>query len=198
MQGEQAEQQEFLGWMLRRFVMALLVILALLAIPLGSYVQPLIIMTAIPFGMVGAIWGHVLMGYELSMFSVIGMVALAGVVVNDSLVLVDFVNRTRANGVALDQAVRQAGVQRFRPILLTSITTFLGLTPLLLERSVQAQFLIPMAISLAFGVLFSTGVSLVLVPAIYLILDDLKQAFAPAPRVTSDPGRAAATPRARA
>jgi len=197
MQGEQAEQQEFLSSMLRRFVLSLFAILALLAIPLGSYVQPLIIMTAIPFGMVGAIWGHVLTGYELSMFSVIGMVALAGVVVNDSLVLVDFVNRARESGVKLDKAVRQAGVQRFRPIFLTSITTFLGLTPLLLERSVQAQFLIPMAISLAFGVMFSTGVSLVLVPATYLLLDDLKRAFAGAPRVRPEPGRAAATPPAR-
>jgi multidrug efflux pump subunit AcrB len=174
LQGEQREQQEFLGAMLQRFGMALLAIYALLAIPLRSYVQPFIIMSAIPLGMVGAIWGHLLTGYDLSMFSVIGLVALSGVVVNDSLVLVDWVNQRRREGVELGEAVRTAGSARFRPILLTSVTTFAGLAPLLLERSVQAQFLIPMAISLGFGVLFSTAVSLLLVPAIYLILDDLR------------------------
>jgi len=174
MQGEQREQQEFLSAMLRRFGLALLAIYALLAIPLRSYVQPFIIMTAIPFGMCGAIWGHLLTGYDLSMFSVIGLVALSGVVVNDSLVLVDWVNQRRREGVELAEAVRTAGTARFRPILLTSVTTFAGLAPLLLERSVQAQFLIPMAISLGFGVLFSTSVSLLLVPASYLILDDLR------------------------
>jgi multidrug efflux pump subunit AcrB len=175
LQGEQREQQEFLGAMLRRFGLALLAIYALLAIPLRSYAQPFIIMTAIPFGMCGAIWGHLLTGYDLSMFSVIGLVALSGVVVNDSLVLVDWVNQRRSEGVDLGEAVRTAGSARFRPILLTSITTFVGLAPLLLERSVQAQFLIPMAISLGFGVLFSTAVSLVLVPAVYLIVDDLRR-----------------------
>lgn len=174
MQGEQREQQEFLSAMLRRFGLAMLAIYALLAIPLKSYVQPFIIMTAIPFGMVGAIWGHLITGYDLSMFSIIGLVALSGVVVNDSLVLVDWVNQRRREGVELGEAVRTAGASRFRPIMLTSVTTFAGLAPLLLERSVQAQFLIPMAISLGFGVLFSTAVSLLLVPAIYLILDDLR------------------------
>jgi multidrug efflux pump subunit AcrB len=174
MQGEQREQQEFLSAMLRRFGLAMLAIYALLAIPLKSYVQPFIIMTAIPFGMVGAIWGHLITGYDLSMFSIIGLVALSGVVVNDSLVLVDWVNQRRREGVGLGEAVRTAGASRFRPIMLTSVTTFAGLAPLLLERSVQAQFLIPMAISLGFGVLFSTAVSLLLVPAIYLILDDLR------------------------
>ncbi|MDG2306433.1 MAG: efflux RND transporter permease subunit [Candidatus Binatia bacterium] len=178
MQGEQAEQAEFGTFMLRGFGIAMLVIFALLAIPLGSYVQPLIIMTAIPFGMVGAIFGHLIMNWDLSMFSVIGMVAVSGVVVNDSLVLVDYVNRMRAKGLTPVEAVQQAGMSRLRPIILTSLTTFAGLSPLLAEQSVQAQFLIPMAISLAFGVLFATVVTLVLVPTAYMIVEDANQFLA--------------------
>jgi multidrug efflux pump subunit AcrB len=155
-------------------MLALFMIYALLAVPLGSYVQPLIIMSAIPFGMVGAVWGHFLIGWDLNFFSMLGLVALAGVVVNDSLVLVDYVNRACARGLSVDEAARTAGVARFRAIMLTSLTTFAGLTPLLLERSLQAQFLIPMAVSIAFGVLFATAVTLILVPAWYLILDDLR------------------------
>jgi multidrug efflux pump subunit AcrB len=191
LQGEQREQSEFLEAMRQRFYAAMLVIFALLAIPLRSYVQPLIIMTAIPFGMVGAIWGHILMGWDLSMFSIIGMVALSGVVVNDSLVLVDYVNRRVRDGMALREAIASAGGARFRAILLTSLTTFAGLSPLLLERSLQAQFLIPMAISLAFGVLFSTAITLVLVPAVYMILEDVKALAWRQPILTS---RAAPTP----
>jgi len=174
LQGEQREQAEFLSNLLRQFMTAMLMIFGLLAIPLGSYVQPLIIMTAIPFGMVGAIFGHLLMGSDLSMFSVIGMVALSGVVVNDSLVLVDYVNRRVRDGASVVEAATSSGSARFRAILLTSLTTFAGLLPLLLERSLQAQFLIPMAISLAFGVLFATVVTLVLVPTLYLLLDDVQ------------------------
>jgi multidrug efflux pump subunit AcrB len=195
MQGEQREQSEFLEAMRRRFYAAMLVIFALLAVPLRSYVQPLIIMTAIPFGMVGAIWGHVLMGWDLSMFSIIGMVALSGVVVNDSLVLVDYVNRLVRDGIPLREAIASAGGARFRAILLTSLTTFAGLSPLLLERSLQAQFLIPMAISLAFGVVFSTAITLVLVPAVYLILEDVK-ALVQRPRTLTS--RAAPVPVAAA
>lgn len=172
LQGEQAEQAEFGSFMLRGFGIAMLVIFALLAIPLASYVQPLIIMTAIPFGMVGAIFGHLVMSWDLSMFSVIGMVAVSGVVVNDSLVLVDYVNRARKRGLSSTEAVQEAGIMRLRPILLTSLTTFAGLSPLLAEQSVQAQFLIPMAISLAFGILFSTAVTLILVPTAYMVVDD--------------------------
>jgi multidrug efflux pump subunit AcrB len=174
MQGEQREQQEFLSAMWRRFGLALLVIYALLAIPLRSYTQPFLIMTAIPFGMVGATVGHVLLGYDMSMFSVIGLVALSGVVVNDNLVLVDYVNQRRAAGESVASAASVAGLARFRPIVLNSVTSFVGLLPLLLNRSVQAQFLIPMAIALSFGVLFSTLVTLVLVPATYLAFDDLR------------------------
>ena len=138
------------------YVLSLFAIFALMAIPFRSYLQPLIIMTAIPFGVVGAVWGHIILGLDFSTLSVMGVAALAGVVVNDSLVLVDYVNKQRDAGMPLFEAARSAGAARFRPILLTSLTTFFGLTPLILEKSVQAQFLIPMCVSLAFGVLFST------------------------------------------
>jgi multidrug efflux pump subunit AcrB len=172
-EGEQREQREFLSALGKGWLLALFAIYALLAIPLRSYLQPLIIMTAIPFGLVGAAWGHVLLGHDFSMFSLVGFVALSGVVVNDSLVLVDFVNRRRGEGASLREALVDAGRARFRAILLTSLTTFAGLTPLLLETSAQAQMLIPMGISLAFGVLFATVITLLLVPSFYLVLEDL-------------------------
>jgi len=175
LEGEQREQSRFLGEMLKFFAIALLVIFALLAVPLRSYLQPLLIMTAIPFGVVGAFAGHLLLGMDLTMFSIIGLVALAGVVVNDSLVMIDFVNRYRREGHSLENSVREAGARRFRAILLTSLTTFAGLTPLLLEKSLQAQFLIPMAVSLGFGVLFATFLTLILLPCFYLILEDLRR-----------------------
>lgn len=172
-EGEHREQTEFLDSLKSGWLIAMLVIYALLAIPLRSYVQPLIIMTAIPFGLVGAVWGHVLLGLSFSMFSLIGLVALSGVVVNDSLVLIDYVNQRRAGSESLRAALVEAGTARIRAILLTSATTFAGLTPLLLENSVQAKMLIPMAVSLAFGVVFATAITLLLVPAYYLILEDL-------------------------
>ena len=147
---------------------------ALLAIPLRSYFQPLLIMSVIPFGLVGAIGGHLIMGRGLSFMSVQGIIALSGVVVNSSLVLVHYVNEQRAKGTSLEQAVVESGCVRFRPILLTSLTTFAGLTPLLLETSTQAQFLIPMAISLAFGVMFASAITLFIVPSGYLVLEDAK------------------------
>lgn len=174
-EGEQREQQDTLAALGRGFLLALFVIYALMAVPLRSYIQPAIIMSAIPFGFVGAVWGHLIMGQNLSILSMFGIVALAGVVVNDNLILVDFINNRRREGASVFEAVREAGVARFRPILLTSLTTFGGLTPLMLETSLQAQFLIPMAISLAFGVVFSTFISLALVPASYLILEDFKR-----------------------
>jgi multidrug efflux pump subunit AcrB len=167
---ENEEASEGLGG---GFLLALVGIYALLAIPLRSYAQPLLIMSVIPFGTVGAIAGHVILGYELTFFSAIGIVALAGVVVNASLMLVHFANRERDQGASVEAAVRAAGEARFRPILLTSLTTFVGLLPLILERSVPLQMMIPMAISLAFGVLLSTVVTLVIVPCEYLIADDL-------------------------
>ena len=156
-------------------LVALLAIYALLAVPFRSYVQPLIIMVSIPFGIVGAVIGHMIMGYTLSVMSMFGIVALSGVVVNDSLVLIDFANRRRRTGETAHDAVRQAGVLRFRPILLTTLTTFGGLTPMILELSMQARFLIPMAISLGFGVLFATLITLMLVPSLYLVLEDIRR-----------------------
>jgi multidrug efflux pump subunit AcrB len=172
--GEQAEQQEFLAAMGRGQLIALIVIYALLAIPLRSYLQPFVIMLVIPFGAVGAALGHLIMGYDLTMYSVIGVVALSGMVVNASLVLVDGVNRRRAEGHRLVDAVRAAGRGRLRPIFLTELTTFVGLMPMLFERAMFARFMIPLAISLAFGVVFASVITLVLVPCAYLVLEDLQ------------------------
>jgi multidrug efflux pump subunit AcrB len=171
-EGQQADQDEFLRVQTIGMLASLLVIYALLAVPLGSYLQPLIIMTAIPFGFVGAAWGHLLLGYSLTMYSVIGFVALAGIVVNSSLVLVDHVNTRLGTGEPIEIAVQEAGRARFRPILLTSLTTFAGLTPMMLETSIQAKFMIPMAISIAYGVLFSSFITLFMVPCSYLLLED--------------------------
>jgi len=181
LEGEQREQQRVMMGMLQAYGLALLIIFTLLAIPLRSYAQPFIIMSVIPFGLVGAIGGHLIMGMHLSMMSVLGAVALSGVVVNSSLVMVHYINGRRALGLPLDEAVRAAGVARFRPIVLTSLTTFAGLTPLLREPSMSAQFLIPMAISLAFGVAFATVISLFLVPSAYVVLEDLKWLLAGRP-----------------
>ncbi len=177
LEGEQRDQSEALGSLRNGFILALFIIYALLAIPFRSYIQPVLVMAVIPFGIVGAIWGHIIMGIDLTILSFFGIVALAGVVVNDSLVLVDFINRFRASGEPTEKSIREAGVIRFRPIILTSITTFAGLTPLLIERSLQARFLIPMAVSLAFGVVFATFITLVLVPVSYQILEDIKAQF---------------------
>jgi multidrug efflux pump subunit AcrB len=177
MEGESKERNESLGSMKRGFAISLMVIYALLAIPLRSYVQPLLIMVAIPFGVVGAIWGHFILGYNIAIMSLFGIVALSGVVVNDSLLLIDYINQLKGRGVALRDAVQNAAQRRFRPILLTSLTTFFGLGPIILETSTQAQFLIPMAISLAFGILFGTVIALVIVPALYLIFEDVGRFF---------------------
>ena len=174
-EGVQAEQEDAVGGLQAGFVIAVLAIFALLAVPLKSYLQPLIIMSAIPFGLVGAVWGHIIMGLDVTFMSMFGLVALTGVVVNDSLVMVTFINRRRAVNADLGAAIREAGVARFRPILLTSLTTFFGLAPLMLERSVDAAFLLPMAVSLAFGVIFATFITLVLVPTAYLIVEDLRR-----------------------
>jgi multidrug efflux pump subunit AcrB len=173
-EGELKEQKESFGSLGAGTLFALFAIYALLAIPFRSYVQPLVVMLVIPFSIVGALLGHMLMGMSLSLMSLMGILALAGVVVNDSLVLVDWINRRRREGVALDEAVRTAGVSRFRPIMLTSLTTFAGLFPLIMDKSTQAQFLIPMAISLGFGILYATFLSLLLVPVGYRILEDVR------------------------
>jgi multidrug efflux pump subunit AcrB len=171
--GSAREQGKAMGSLAIGGQLALVAVFALLAIPFRSYVQPVIVMAAIPFGVVGAILGHIVMGFELSMISVMGLIALSGVVVNDSLVLIAAANDFRTEGASAFDAIHAAGVRRFRPILLTSLTTFFGLTPMILETSVQAQFLIPMAISLGFGILFATFIILLLVPVFYLFVDDL-------------------------
>lgn len=176
-QGEQKDQNDSLKEMTSKFFFALLIIYILMAIPLKSYVQPLIVMSVIPFGMVGAVLGHIFMGMEISIMSLCGLVALAGVVVNDSLVLVDYVNRQRALGMSAKEAAWSAGARRFRPIVLTSLTTFAGLMPMLWETDMQARFLIPMAVSLGYGILFATAITLILVPSVYLMLEDVKNVF---------------------
>jgi multidrug efflux pump subunit AcrB len=171
--GEQQEQNESLQSLQRNGILAMFVIYVLLAIPFRSYTQPLLIMSSIPFGFVGAVVGHVLMGFELSFVSIMGIIALAGVVVNDSLVLVDAANKSRKAGAGPWEAIVYAGTRRFRPILLTSLTTFFGLLPMIFETSVQARFLVPMAVSLGYGVLFATVIALLFVPALYLIREDI-------------------------
>ncbi|MCT7945064.1 efflux RND transporter permease subunit [Shewanella septentrionalis] len=172
--GSLDEQNAMIGLM-QGFFFALFTIYALMAIPLKSYSQPLIIMSVIPFGIIGALFGHLIQGLAMSVLSLCGIVALAGVVVNDSLILVDFVNRAREQGQSVRQAAVDSGCYRFRAIILTSLTTFVGLVPIILERSLQAQIVIPMATSLAFGILFSTVVTLILVPLLYIILDDVSR-----------------------
>ncbi len=173
-EGEQADQRDSIREMSVGFLGALLLMYVLMAIPLKSYVQPLIVMSVIPFGMVGAVVGHLVMGFNLSIMSMCGVVALAGVVVNDSLVLVDYVNRSRRKGLSVMESAKRAGMRRFRPILLTSLTTFVGLMPMLFETDMQAKFLIPMAVSLGFGILFATAITLILVPVVYVMLADVK------------------------
>jgi len=175
LEGEEKERQDSMASMGKGFILALFAMYALLAIPFRSYSQPFLIMVAIPFGMVGAVIGHLIMGFSLSMLSIFGIVALSGVVINDSLLLIDQVNRNRREGQDLFQSVINAGVRRFRPILLTSLTTFFGLMPMIFETSVQAQFLIPMAISLGFGIMFATGITLLLIPTLYMILEDFRK-----------------------
>lgn len=172
--GEQKDQKDSMSEMSTKFIFALLGIYILMAIPLKSYIQPVIVMLVIPFGMVGAVAGHIFMGLDLSIMSMMGIIALSGVVVNDSLVLVEYVNRHRQEEGLLIDAVRNAGAARFRPIILTSLTTFAGLMPMLLETDMQARFLIPMAVSLGFGILFATSITLLLVPSTYMMLEDIK------------------------
>ena len=177
LEGEAREQRESFGSLKVGLLFVLMVIYALLAIPFKSYLQPFLVMAVIPFGVVGGVLGHMLMGMSLSIMSYMGMLALVGVVVNDSLVLVDWVNRQRAKGMELFDAVKSAGLARFRAVILTSLTTFFGLMPLIFETSTQAQFLIPMAVSLGYGILFATLVTLILIPVNYLVLEDIKRLF---------------------
>jgi multidrug efflux pump subunit AcrB len=174
LEGEAREQRESFSSLGIGLLMVFFAIYGLLAIPFKSYLQPIIVMSVIPFSMIGAVIGHWIMGMPLTIMSILGMLALVGVVVNDSLVLVDFINKKRQEGSELLQAVLVAGASRFRPIMLTSLTTFFGLMPLLFEKSTQAQFLIPMAVSLGFGILFATFITLILVPINYLLVERIK------------------------
>ena len=178
-QGRQADMQESMQSLIGGFALSMLAVYFLLAIPFRSYSQPLIVMIAIPFGIVGAVLGHLLMGYNLSLMSMMGIVALAGVVVNDSLVLIDYANRQRREGIDPLEAIRISGLRRFRPIVLTTLTTFGGLAPMIFETSRQARFMIPMALSLGFGILFATVITLILVPCLYLLIEDIHQWIRP-------------------
>ena len=188
MEGEAQEQRESLGSLSLAMGVALAGIYAMLAVLFRSYVQPIVVMSAIPFGFAGAVAGHILMDQfvrptPLSFLSLFGVVALSGVVVNDSLILIDLINRKRmADGDSetyVEEGVIDAGMRRFRPIFLTTVTTFFGLVPIILETSLQAQFIIPMAISLGFGVVFATSITLLLVPSLYMIVEDLRRLLKP-------------------
>ena len=176
--GDMSDEQEFMQSATRNFVLAMLAIYAMMAVAFKSYSQPLLVLTAVPFGFMGAIIGHLIMGREVSMMSMLGFFACAGVVVNDNLVLLDRINQLRKSGLSAHQAALQAGRDRFRAIVLTSITTFIGLVPIMAETSIQALFLIPMVISLSFGVLFATTVTLILVPALYIASCGIAEYFA--------------------
>ncbi|WP_434036349.1 efflux RND transporter permease subunit [Formosa sp. 4Alg 33] len=173
-EGSQADMRESTGTLRLGFSIAMLLIYALLAIAFQSYIQPIIVMTAIPFGIVGAVIGHILLGYDLSLVSLMGVIALSGVVVNDSLIMIDYANKRRKEGKSIYESIHEAGLRRFRPIILTTMTTFGGLAPIILESSSQAMYLIPMAISLGFGIVFATAIILVIVPCLYLILEDIR------------------------
>ncbi|MEM6312772.1 MAG: efflux RND transporter permease subunit, partial [Planctomycetota bacterium] len=183
MEGEQEEQRESMNSLLASLGIAVIGIYGLLAVLFRSYIQPVIVMSAIPFGLVGAIWGHVVFDIfrpmPLNFLSMFGVVALTGVVVNDSLILIDLINRKRIEGADAMTATLEAGLRRCRPILLTTFTTFFGLAPMILETSLQAQFLIPMALSLGFGILVATFIILLLVPALYLAIEDLRALLRP-------------------
>jgi len=175
-EGSQAEMRESTQALWGGFALAMIVIYALLAVAFGSYIQPLIVMGAIPFGVVGAVIGHILLGYNLSLVSLMGIIALSGVVLNDSLIMIDLANKKRGKLSAFD-AIHEAGLRRFRPIILTTLTTFGGLMPIIMETSRQAYHLIPMAISLGFGIIFATLIILVIVPCLYMILEDILPFF---------------------
>jgi multidrug efflux pump subunit AcrB len=175
-EGSEADMRESTSALWSGFGIALVLIYALLAVAFGSYLQPLIVLSAIPFGLVGAIAGHILLGFDLSLISIMGVIALSGVVVNDSIIMIDYANKARKSKPVFE-AIREAGLRRFRPILLTTMTTFGGLTPIIMEKSLQAQYLIPMAISLGFGIIFATAIILVLVPCLYLSVEEIKIRF---------------------
>jgi multidrug efflux pump subunit AcrB len=169
--GASEKQGSSMGSVANAALFSLFMIYALIAIPLRSYLKPVLIMSVVPFGIIGAVLGHILLGKALSMMSLLGIVALSGVVVNDSLILVNAAGRFRAEGQGIKESAINAGTKRFRAVVLTSMTTFLGLVPIMLETSLQAQFVIPMAVSLAFGVIFATSITLLLVPVLIVLFE---------------------------
>jgi multidrug efflux pump subunit AcrB len=176
-EGQREQSQESVGSLVTGFAVALLMMFVLLVLQFRSYIQPLLILAIIPFGMIGAVWGHALLGIPLTLFSMFGLVALAGVVVNDSIVLIDFINARVRAGEPIREALAEAGQRRFRPVVLTSMTTIAGLLPLLTEKSFQAQLLIPMAASLAFGLMLATALVLLLIPVFYMLYVNLIEWF---------------------
>jgi multidrug efflux pump subunit AcrB len=172
--GQGREESEDMASLGRMMAVAMLTIFVLLASQTRSYLQPFVVLAGVPFGAAGAVIGHFLLGYNISFISIFGMVALSGVVVNDSLVLMDQYNRNRASGMPIQESVTEASRRRFRAIFLTTATTALGLTPMLFETSTQAQFLIPMAVSLATGIVFASVIILFLIPALIVILEDVR------------------------
>ena len=192
--GEQEAQAEAVTSLTGSLLVAMLAMYALMAVAFRSYLQPLVVLSAVPFGMFGAVVGHLIMGYDLSFLSIFGLVALSGVVVNDSLVLIDAVNQLRSEGKSLVDSVVGGVTRRVRPVILTSLTTFFGLMPIILERSNQAQWLVPMALSLGFGVLFVTGIALVLVPCTYMMVDDLKNGLRWLVGMSPEPGEPEPSP----
>lgn len=191
-EGSDAEMRRATGSLWTRFAFAMAIIYALLAIAFRSYLQPFVVLAAIPFGIIGAVLDHILLGYDLSLVSLMGVIALSGVVVNDSLIMVEFANRRLREGDSAHGAILHVGVRRFRPIVLTTLTTFGGLTPIIFESSLQAQYIIAMAISLGAGILFSTAIILLLVPSLYILLEDLRglpgRALSAAPRAETSIG----------
>lgn len=176
-EGHQASMRDAMMSFVQNVSLTLVAMYILLAIPFRSYIQPAIVMLSIPFGVVGAVLGHLVMGYSISIISIMGIIALTGVVVNDSLVMIDYANRLRAQGANALEAIVDAGIRRFRPILLTTVTTFCGLAPMIFETSRQARFIIPMAISLGYGILFATAIMLVLIPCLYMVIEDVRTGF---------------------
>jgi multidrug efflux pump subunit AcrB len=173
-EGKEKDKEESMGDLFKALALTLVLIYFLMAIPLKSYFQPVLILFSVPFGFVGALVGHLLVGYDLSIISFLGCLALAGVVVNDSIMLVDCYNRNALKGQTSYDALLSAGARRFRPIFLTSVTTFVGLLPIVFDTNVQARFVAPMAVSLGFGVLFGTVIALFILPALCLLFEDAK------------------------
>jgi multidrug efflux pump subunit AcrB len=185
-EGRQADMRDSIKTLRSGLIVVLIVIYALLALMFRSYVQPLLVMFAIPFSIIGAVFGHFLMGYSMSIMSLFGLLALTGVVVNDSLVLIDFANHNRRRIDSVTDSLVEAAVRRFRPIMLTTLTTFVGLAPMIFETSRQARFLIPMALSLGFGIIFATMITLLFVPALYMIIEDIQAVLHRKPTVQNE------------